>query len=66
MKKAINFIVPFLYLIPVFLVILHQTNYEPMRALSPPYVFYILIAGVGFTVLRMIIRQAAKEENENK
>jgi len=66
MKKAINFIVPFLYLIPVFLVILHQTNYEPMRALAPPYIFYIIIAGVGFTVIRMIINQAAEEENEKK
>lgn len=62
MKKAINFIVPFLYLIPVFMVVLHQTDYEPMRALSPPYVFYTIMAGVGFTVIRMVIKQAAEEE----
>ncbi len=62
MKKAINFIVPFLYLIPVFMVLLHQTDYDPMRALSPPYVFYIIMAGVGFTVIRMVIKQAAEEE----
>jgi cell division protein FtsW (lipid II flippase) len=62
MKKAINFIVPFLYLIPVFMVLLHQTDYDPMRALSPPYVFYIIMAGVGFTIIRMVIKQAAEEE----
>ncbi|MBU1823213.1 MAG: hypothetical protein KKG00_17160 [Bacteroidetes bacterium] len=62
MKKIINFVVPFLYLIPVFLVILDQTDYQPMRALAPPYIFYIIIAGIGFTVIRMIIRQAAEDE----
>jgi cell division protein FtsW (lipid II flippase) len=62
MKKIINFIVPFLYLIPVFLVILHQTDYQPMRALAPPFIFYIIIAGIGFTIIRMIIKQAAEDE----
>ena len=66
MKKAINFIVPFLYLIPVFMVLLHKTNYEPMRVLSPPYIFYVIMAGMGFTVIRMIINQAVKDENEKE
>lgn len=62
MKKLINAIVPFLYLIPVFLVVLHQTDYEPMRALTPPYLFYILIAGVGFTILRKILQEDSEEQ----
>ena len=66
MKKAINFIVPFLYLIPFFMVLLHQTNYQPMRALSPPYIFYIIMAGMGFTVIKMILNQAVKDENEKE
>lgn len=64
-KKIMNAIVPFLYLIPVFLVVLHQTDYDPIRALTPPYLFYILIAGVVFTLLRNILKESNEESNED-
>jgi hypothetical protein len=64
-KKIINIIVPFLYLIPVFLVVLHQTDYQPMRALTPPYLFYIVIAGAGFTIIRKILKEANEEQQND-
>ncbi|TDB63997.1 hypothetical protein [Arundinibacter roseus] len=64
MKKIINFIVPYLYLIPFFVVILHQTDYQPMRMLTPPFIIYIVLAGVGFTVIRLVVKQAVEDEKE--
>ena len=66
MKKTLNFIMPYLYLVPFFLVVLHQTDYQPMRLLTFPYVIYVVLAGLGFTFLRGVLKQEAKEENSEK
>jgi tRNA A22 N-methylase len=36
-----------------------------MRALTPPYLFYIVIAGAGFTIIRKILKEANEEQQND-
>ena len=57
---------PFLYLVPFFLVTLHQTDYQPMRLLEPPYSIYLVLSGLGFAFLRAVLKQEAQEDKSKE
>ena len=46
----------------VLFVIFRNTGYQFLRMFELPYLLYVLFTGVGFWVLRLIIKEAAAAE----
>ncbi len=61
--KIAKLIAPYLYLLMVFFVVYHNTNYEIKLMFRVPYILYIVLATVSFFVIQYIIRQETDENS---
>jgi hypothetical protein len=57
--KFIRNLSPYLYALMVLFVVFHNANYQIERMLQAPYSLYVLLAGLGFWVIRSIVKQAS-------
>jgi uncharacterized membrane protein YqjE len=53
---------PYLYALMVLFVVFHNTNYQPERMLQLPYLLYVLLAVLGFWVIRSVVKEALTSE----
>mgnify|MGYP001810298796 CR=1 FL=1 len=53
---------PYLYVLMVVFVVFHNTGYQIERMIQVPYLLYIVLALVSFSVIRSIIQQSAKSD----
>ena len=60
--KSLTTFSPYLYVLMVLFVIFRNTGYQFLRMFELPYLLYVLFTGVGFWVLRLIIKEAAAAE----
>ncbi|MFN4145915.1 MAG: hypothetical protein ACK4GN_08845 [Runella sp.] len=59
MKKISNSLA-WLYLIMVLFVVFHNTKYNLEMMFQPPYILYVILAGLGFMVIRHIASDSTK------
>jgi len=59
--KILKVILPYLYVLMVVFVVFHNTGYQIERMIETPYIRYILMAILGFMVIRSIIKQEITE-----
>jgi len=56
--KFLKSVSPYLYVMMVVFVVFHNTGYQLKRMIEVPYVLYLLLALLGFMVIKSIIKES--------